>query len=944
MNKIGNIKIFNRDCDSSPYSPVPNHMYINGHCESFQVYYYFNKTDNNITLVWLSQIDNAHCMFDGCGDIIKFDFSNFTSSTITHMGAMFRNCISLKSIDLSNFDTSLLTQTSNMFYNCTLLESLDLSKFNATKLNTLYDMFNHCSSLKALSLPNFNTLLNLKIERMFSFCSSLEYINLEYQPIHNNLFSDISDINPQKLIICGNEENWIINYKKIYINCYNDADNINSHICYINSYSNINFNDNKYICTKCGVNFHQKHNDPNNNYSHINCYESLKSFYLDNFLYKQCYSTCNNCDINGNDLYHNCLECEHNLQFILNISNQYKNCYSSLDYYSLIDSMLKNYNKTDLLSGSDIEFEIENVILSLTTTDNQKNNVYLNKTTINLNDCENKIKLAYNISLNDSLYIIKIDKKEKGMKIPKIEYELYYPLKGEELKALDLKKCKDLNLDISIPIDINDNIEKYDQKSAYYTDICSKVSTDKGVDISLFDRKNEFINNNMTICEEDCKLLEYNNDNKKVKCSCKIKYNLTLIENIKFDKNKLFRNFIDINNIANLKIMECFKNIINIKSLKNNYGFFIYIFILILFCITLLLFYFKYYFHSLKLIEIISNSRKKAIKWGKKNKNINIKNNSKKKVIINHKGFINKINKRLKKELSSCKKVKRINFSIKRKQRKGKQAINLKIYKNRLLTTNSERNNKENQFVLSKNNEYNSKNYIDILIYNDEELNELTYENALIYDKRTFLQYYFSLLKSGNLLIFAFYINNNDYNLQIIKIFLFFFFLSVDLMINALFFNDGTMHNIYESEGKFNLIYQIPQILYSTIISYIINSLIIYLSLIGRNISEIKKEKTKKDLNLKVKKIKRIVKIKFALFFIVSFLLLLFFSYYITCFCGIYINTQIHLIKDTLISSGLSFLYPFGICLIPCLLRISALNTKNKNKKYIYKLSQFIQI
>ena len=213
----------------------------------------------------------------------------------------------------------------------------------------------------------------------------------------------------------------------------------------------------------------------------------------------------------------------------------------------------------------------------------------------------------------------------------------------------------------------------------------------------------------------------------------------------------------------------------------------------------------------------------------------------------------------------------------------------------------------------------------------------------LLVDKRTFLQYYLSLLKSGNLIIFAFYINNNDYNLQIIKIFLFFFFLSVDLMINALFFNDDTMHNIYESEGKFNLIYQIPQILYSTIISYIINFLIKYLSLIGGNISEIKKEKTKTDLKLKVKKIKRILKIKFALFFIASFLLLLSFSYFVTCFCGIYINTQIHLIKDTLISTGLSFIYPFGIFLIPCFFRISALNAKNKNKKYIYKLSQFIQ-
>ena len=152
------------------------------------------------------------------------------------------------------------------------------------------------------------------------------------------------------------------------------------------------------------------------------------------------------------------------------------------------------------------------------------------------------------------------------------------------------------------------------------------------------------------------------------------------------------------------------------------------------------------------------------------------------------------------------------------------------------------------------------------------------------------------------------------------------------------------MHNIYISEGQFNLIYHIPQIVYSTIISYVINSIIKYLSLIGNDISEIKKEKTKGQLKLKVKKIKRILNIKFALFFSVSFLLLLFFNYYIICFCGIYINTQIHLIKDTLISSGLSFVYPFGIFLIPCFLRISALKAKNKNKKYIYKISQLIQI
>ena len=546
-------------------------MYINEEYKLFQPYYNFVKTNNIITLVWTNTIDNTHCMFDNCRDIIEFNFDNFISSTITHMGAMFRNCTSLKSLNLSNFDTSSLTQTSNMFYGCTLLESLDLSNFKTSRLTEIFDMFNRCSSLKALTLPNFNQISSLI--GIFSDCSSLEYLNLG--DISSGIYNSISYIESQEIIICGNEDR-LRSYEKTYIICHNNIGNIYAHICYIKSNFNINLNNKGYACTKCGMNFYQIYNNSNNNYPYINCYEQLKGFYLDNLFYKQCYSTCEICDKNGNDLYHNCIECKDYFQFILNISDKYKNCYISLDYYMLIDSMIKNYNKTDLLSGSDIEIEIENVIITLTTTDNQKNGISNNKTTINFNDCENKIKLVYNISLNDSLYIIKIDKTEEGMKIPKIEYKLYYPLFGDELIELDLKKCLGLKVDISIPINIDNNIEKYNSKSTYYTDICSKASTDKGADISLLDRKNEFINKNMTICEEDCQLIDYNNDNKKAKCSCLIKYNLSLIENVKFDKEKLLKNFININNIANLNILKCFKIIADIKRFKKNYGFFIY--------------------------------------------------------------------------------------------------------------------------------------------------------------------------------------------------------------------------------------------------------------------------------------------------------------------------------------------------------------------------------
>ena len=64
---------------------------------------------------------------------------------------------------------------------------------------------------------------------------------------------------------------------------------------------------------------------------------------------------------------------------------------------------------------------------------------------------------------------------------------------------------------------------------------------------------------------------------------------------------------------------------------------------------------------------------------------------------------------------------------------------------------------------------------------------------------------------------------------------------------------------------------------------------------------------------------------------------------YVSCFCGIYVNTQIHLIKDAIISFSLSLIYPFGILLIPGIFRISALKAKKKDKKYLYKFSQFLQ-
>ena len=249
-----------------------------------------------------------------------------------------------------------------------------------------------------------------------------------------------------------------------------------------------------------------------------------------------------------------------------------------------------------------------------------------------------------------------------------------------------------------------------------------------------------------------------------------------------------------------------------------------------------------------------------------------------------------------------------------------------------------------NQNFNNETKENNKFKYESIKNYTDNEINSLVYKEAIIIDNRTFFQYYISLLKSKHILIFSFY--TNDHNSKIIKITLFLFLFSFTLLytVNALFFQDSTMHKIYEDYGAFNFIYQLPQILYSTIISSVITLIVKNLALIESNIIEIKKDKNIINNSEKLNKKLKWLKIKLNLFFIITFIFSIIFWYYLSCFCAVYKNTQIHLLKDTLLSFGLSLIYPFGLNILPGLFRIPALKKETKVGNGLYILSKIIQI
>ena len=51
---------------------------------------------------------------------------------------------------------------------------------------------------------------------------------------------------------------------------------------------------------------------------------------------------------------------------------------------------------------------------------------------------------------------------------------------------------------------ITENLDILNSKSGYYNDVCYITESDKGTDISLKDRRNNYVEKNITVCQDDC--------------------------------------------------------------------------------------------------------------------------------------------------------------------------------------------------------------------------------------------------------------------------------------------------------------------------------------------------------------------------------------------------------------------------------------------------------
>ena len=909
-----------------------------------------------------SSVTNMMDLFNKCTQLSYLNISNFKTLSVNNMNYMFCDCISLKSITLNNFNTSSLISMEGMFYNCSQLRSINLSNFNTNKVTNMAKLFFGCNSLKSLDLITFNTSQVNNTENMFNGCNSLTSLNLfSFNTMNVGSYNYMFDGCNSSLIYCIKNNYLNENIKSQLTNFINNCTDIcnNLHLKIINETNQCieNCSDDEIYKieynNKCYQNYPEEtyhfstqeyilDKDLDNtlnitNYYQIEYYKTFIEekdiecdieYYYKNAITDECVKECKGFDFFNNICTIRIDDNNAKDNLIKTIGDDIEN--------RLMDSLIINLTNGN---GDDLQIIDKNISYQITNTKNQKNNENKNKSAVILGECEDILKDKYKIDEDKSLLIFKIDYYKEDSLIPIIGYEVFHP---ENKSRLDLNYCKENLIDFDIPVTIDENnVFKYDPNNEFYIDECIPYTTENGTDILINDRQDEYNNNNLSICENNCTLQKYDSDSKKSKCQCGIKIKQIIISEVFNQTDILSNNFNKNNGSSNLVSMKCVYTLFSKDGLYKNIGSYLLIFLILSFIITIILFHKTgYHFLEEDINEIISQKSNGDKDNNKKNKeNINIKETNIKNNPIKNKDK----NKSKELKIIKSKKNKKPNRTTNIDNSTNKFSTNIMLQKNLNININNNINSKKNKKEKIKEKALNKKTKLyNINNLTDYEINTFSYNEAIKSDKRTFCDYYASLIRTKHPIIFSFLILKADYNSLIIKIDLFILLIAFNYFSNALFFNKAIIHKIYKDQGAYNFKYSLPFILLAFLISHILITVVKYFSLSERNICEIKKEKNLKRANNKADNVKSFLIKKYLCFYILGVAFLLFLWYYLSSFCAVYQNSQKFLIINTAISIVISFIYPIFINFIPGVLRILALT--NSNKECIYKASKIIQL
>ena len=234
----------------------------------------------------------------------------------------------------------------NLYYNpAKKICSLDCSNYTIDKYAYNYNCYNSCPKRTTPSKSDNFTCEDLNCSYLYNFeqtesISTIPdgfFVNSSYlktiDKCHENCKTCIEKgtINNEKCIAC--HEGKFLNFSNCVNYCpngyYNYTDNKNDSIkiCKCPNKKCLSCNQDSLendLCISCNENYYPLKDDPSNNGTYINCYQSKEGYYLDknDSIFKPCFNKCKTCKEFGNESDNKCQTCKDIYQFIDYFDNE----------------------------------------------------------------------------------------------------------------------------------------------------------------------------------------------------------------------------------------------------------------------------------------------------------------------------------------------------------------------------------------------------------------------------------------------------------------------------------------------------------------------------------------------------------------------------------------------------------------------------------------------
>ena len=616
--------------------------------------------------------------------------------------------------------------------------------------------------------------------------------------------------------------------------------------------------------------------------------------------------------------------------------------YPEIDYETIFNYIgngkVFNLPKSQIIIGNNISIELTSVRLEL-----EKIAKYFNSQDpiedpqepviipendsalpiMDMSTCQNILKKKYSIPEEEELVIVKITTPDSGIAniswseliANQLDYKLFSMSLGAFLPLSDctneddsitvynpFKESLITTFQSKIGVVVSNGYDIFNANSPFYNDVCTPFTNENGQDVLLDARRQDYYDENINLCDKGCAFVGYSTSTKTYICKCNVKaepgedtgdFKGEIVERV------MPENFKDlISRRSNIAVFKCASQVFSAKGQNKNYGSYMLLASIAAFIGVLVFHFVKEKGSMAKLYNNIAEAR-------------NLANPPKG-------------------EKKEDKKGKKENKEENKEEKKNKKN------KKKDKVTSVEDNNYD-RFVQRPAN---VNNAVLDLKYEDDYLNFAPYDDAVNHDTRSVLATYWSFLKFKQSIIFTFYTRSNGI-LRSTKIALFILFFAFYMAFTALFFNDDIMRALYIYRGDTNAAVHVPNIILSSLCSFIASIIVRFVCLGEGDISKVLSVREISERKKLAERAKKRAMIKLYCLYALSGVLILLCWYYVSAFCAVFKNSQKNYLINFVICFIVLNIWPFITSFIPTIMRRHAIN---ESKKCLYSASKIVSV